>query len=122
MYKFWDVLLSPFPTPRILPKQYNQTFPNKFQEKMTANEASNWEGVFIFMHHSSSWNHLPQLPEDVQTIIYGLAINDLHNKLWCENCMQPVLKSKKAQLIQQIPYTHINDSFVCLDCLRFKET
>lgn len=99
---------------RVMPNENN--FNNRFQEKMLEKQASYLRGINFFIIHSSYWNNNPKLPEDIKRIIHGFATKDLNNTIWCEHCINPVMKKKKKRFIQESPYTRMNNKFICMKC------
>lgn len=84
------------------------------QEKFRLVQEKHKNGLIYFVKSSSTWNHLPELPKDVLTMIVQNINYDGH--LWCEHCSDCLLKSSKNSMEIVKKYRCLDDTYICDEC------
>lgn len=86
------------------------------QEYMRKTQADHIDGAKTFVYLSSSWNHLPKLPIDINQKIYETCTQNLNGHLWCEVCKMHLLIIEKNQYLMKQNYACINNKYKCYYC------
>lgn len=84
------------------------------QEKFRLTQEKHKNGMIYFVHSSSNWSHLPELPKDVLTMIVKNINYDGH--LWCEHCSDCLLKSSENTMEIVKKYRCLDDTYICDEC------
>ena len=84
------------------------------QEKFRLTQEKHKNGMIYFVQSSSSWNHLPELPKDVLTMIVKHINYDGH--LWCEKCNDCLLKMSEKNMKIVKKYKCLHDTYICDEC------
>jgi hypothetical protein len=96
--------------------KHYKTFEKNRQTVLRQTQQNQFMALKTFLVNSSSWSHLPQLPNDIQRVIYNECFDTLNVQLWCELCEIPLLKTKQNKLVMCKTYKNIDDKYYCEMC------